>query len=138
MNRRSFLQGTLAAGAVAATPFHLRAADKSGRRLRTALIGCGWFGGNIVGEAMASGQCEIVGMCDVDQRQLDPATEKITKLSGDQPRQYRDFRELLAKEKPEIVIVATPDHWHALPTIAAVNAGAHVYVEKPIAHTIGE
>lgn len=138
MNRRNFLQGTLAAGALSSFSFHVRAAEKAGRKYRTALIGAGWWGGNIVGEAMASGQCEIVGVCDVDQRALDPAVEKITKLSGDQPRKYRDFRELLAKEKPEIVIVATPDHWHALPTIAAVKAGAHVYVEKPTAHTIGE
>ncbi len=138
MNRRSFVQSSLAAGALSALPFRIRAADKAGRKYRTALVGCGWWGGNIVGEAMASGRCEIVGLCDVDQRALDPTTEKIVKLSGDQPRKYRDYRELLAKEKPEIVIVATPDHWHALPTIAAVQAGAHVYVEKPTAHTIGE
>lgn len=136
MNRRSFLQSSLAAGSLAG--FHLRAADKAGRKYRTALVGAGWWGGNIVGEAMASGQCEIVGVCDVDQRQLPPTVEKITKLSGDQPRAYRDYRDLLAKEKPEIVIVATPDHWHALPTIAAVKAGAHVYVEKPTAHTVQE
>ena len=136
MNRRSFLQTTLAAGTLAT--LHVRSADKSGRKYRTALIGAGWWGGNILGEAMASGQCEIVGICDVDQRALDPTVEKVTKLSGGQPRKYRDYRELLAKEKPEIVIVATPDHWHALPTIAAVKAGAHVYVEKPTAHTIGE
>jgi predicted dehydrogenase len=138
MNRRTFFQGALAAGALSTFSFHVRAAEKSGRKYRTALIGAGWWGGNIVGEAMASGQCEIVGVCDVDQRALGPTVEKITKLSGDQPHSYRDFRELLAKEKPEIVIVATPDHWHALPTIAAVKAGAHVYVEKPTAHTIGE
>jgi predicted dehydrogenase len=138
MNRRAFLHRTLAASALSTFSFNLRAADKAGRKYRTALIGAGWWGGNIVGEAMASGQCEIVGVCDVDQRALDPSVEKITKLCGDQPRKYRDYRELLAKEKPEIVIVATPDHWHALPTIAAVKAGAHVYVEKPTAHTIGE
>lgn len=136
MNRRSFLQGTLAAGTLAS--LHIQAADKAGRKYRTALIGTGWWGGNILGEAMASGQCEVVGLCDVDQRQLDPSFEKVVKLSGEQPRKYRDYRELLAKEKPEIVIVATPDHWHALPTIAAVKAGAHVYVDKPTAHTIGE
>jgi len=138
MNRRSFVQSSLAAGSLAALPVFVRGADKAGRKYRTALIGAGWWGGNIVGEAMASGQCEIVGLCDVDQRALDPSAEKIIKLSGDQPRKYRDYRELLAKEKPEIVIVATPDHWHALPTIAAVKAGAHVYVDKPTAHTIGE
>ncbi len=138
MNRRTFLHSTATAGALKAFSIQTRAAEKSGRKYRTALVGCGWWGGNIVGEAVASGQCEIVGMCDVDMRQLDPSVDRIVKLSGNQPRKYRDYRELLAKEKPEIVIVATPDHWHALPTIAAVKAGAHVYVEKPIAHTIAE
>ena len=60
------------------------------------------------------------------------------KFSSDRPRLYRDYRELLQKEKPEIVIVATPDHWHALCCIAAIEAGAHVYVEKPIGHTLRE
>ena len=138
MNRRSFLQSAFAAGALSALPFRIRGADKAGRKHRTALVGAGWWGGNIVGEAIASKGCEVVGLCDVDQRQLDAMSERVGKLSGDQPRKYRDYRELLAKEKPEIVIVATPDHWHALPTIAAVKAGAHVYVEKPTAHTIGE
>jgi predicted dehydrogenase len=138
MNRRSFLQSTLAAGALSTLSFHVRGADKAGRKHRTALIGAGWWGGNIVGEAIASKECEIVGLCDVDQRQLDVTAERVSQLNGEQPRKYRDYRELLAKEKPEIVIVATPDHWHALPTIAAVKAGAHVYVEKPTAHTIGE
>ena len=138
MNRRTFLRGAAAIGAFSALPFHLRASDKAGRKYRTALIGAGWWGGNIAGVALASGRCEIVGVCDVDQRQLEASVEKISGASGDQPRKYRDYRELLAREKPEIVIVATPDHWHALPTIAAVRAGAHVYVEKPTAHTIGE
>ena len=138
MNRRTFIQSTLAVGAFSAVNLQLRGADKGARKYRTALIGAGWWGGNIVGEAMASGLCEIVGVCDADSRAIERTREKITQLSGDQPRGYRDYRELLAKEKPDIVIVATPDHWHALPTIAAVRAGAHVYVEKPTAHTIAE
>ena len=138
MNRRTFLHSSAAAGALAAFSIKTRAAEKSGRKYRTALVGCGWWGGNIVGEAMASGACEIVGLCDVDDRQLALKVEQVAKVTSDQPKKYRDYRELLAKEKPEIVIVATPDHWHALPTIAAVKAGAHVYVDKPIAHTIGE
>ena len=137
MKRRAFLHSA-AAGGLASIAIRTAAAEKSGRRLRTALIGCGWWGGNILGEAIASGACEVVGLCDVDRRQIAAIRERIAKVTSDQPREHRDYRELLAKEKPEIVIVATPDHWHALPVIAAVKAGAHVFVEKPIGHTIGE
>jgi len=77
-------------------------------------------------------------MCDVDRNFLDPAAAEIEKLSGEKPKKYGDFRELLEKEKPDIAIVATPDHWHPLITIAAVKSGAHVYVEKPISHTVME
>jgi predicted dehydrogenase len=111
---------------------------QTGGKYRTALIGSGWWGMNILGEAMASGACRIVGMCDVDENQLNPALEKVAGLTGDKPNRYKDYRELLAKEKPEIAIVATPDHWHPLAMIASVEAGAHVYVEKPIGHTILE
>jgi predicted dehydrogenase len=139
MNRRHFLQTSAAAGALAALPFHIRAADKSGaRKLRTALIGCGWWGNNILREAMASGACEVVSLCDVDARQFEATLANVRNGTGDTPKTFKDYRELLAGTKPDIAIVATPDHWHALPTIAAVRAGAHVFVEKPIGHTILE
>lgn len=139
MNRRRFLQSTAAASAVAALPFHVRAAEKSGgRKFRTVLIGCGWWGNNILREAMASGACEIVGLCDVDSRQFEATLANVRTGTGETPKTYKDYRELLAETKPEIAIVGTPDHWHALPMIAAVKAGAHVYVEKPIGHTIAE
>jgi predicted dehydrogenase len=93
---------------------------------------------NIGRTAMDSGRCKMVAMCDVDKNQLDPAAAEIEKLTGDKPRKYKDYRELLEGEKVDIAIVATPDHWHPLITIAAVEAGAHVYVEKPIGHTIKE
>ncbi len=80
----------------------------------------------------------MVALCDVDTRQIKSAQEELRKLTSDQPKVYRDYREMLAKEKPEIVIVATPDHWHPLCCIAAIESGAHVYVEKPISHTILE
>lgn len=108
------------------------------RKYRTAIIGTGWWGMNILGEAMKSGRCPVVAMCDVDKRLLDPAWEKVKELTGAEPKRYADYREMLDREKPEICIVATPDHWHPLQTIAAVKAGAHVYVEKPISHTIRE
>jgi predicted dehydrogenase len=109
-----------------------------GRKYRTALIGSGWWGMNILREAVASGECSAVAFADPDPNQMDKAAGELAKLTSDQPRRYKDYREMLRKERPDIAIVATPDHWHALPTIDAVKAGAHVYVEKPIAHTIDE
>jgi predicted dehydrogenase len=108
------------------------------KRYRTALIGSGWWGMNILSAALASGECEAIALCDVDDRQRKAALEKLGPLTRDQPRQYRDFREMMRKERPEIAIVATPDHWHALCTIEALRSGAHVYVEKPISHTLRE
>ncbi len=139
MNRRHFLHASAAAGAIAALPFSIRGAEKSGtRKFRTALIGCGWWGNNILREAMASGACDVVALCDVDARQFELTLKNVAAGTGDTPKLYKDYRDLLAEAKPEIVIVGTPDHWHALPMIAAVKAGAHVYVEKPIGHTVME
>lgn len=136
LTRRRFLtQSAAATAALTAVP--LFGQDDQGR-FKTALIGCGWWGMNILGEAMAAGKSRVVALCDVDQRQLDAAAAVVDGKTGEKPRRYRDFRELLARERPEIAIVATPDHWHPLATIEAVRQGAHVYVEKPISHTILE
>lgn len=134
--RQFFRNGCLAGAAVTSAPFVLRAELQ--RKFTTALIGCGWWGKNILKEAMASGRCKVTGLCDVDEMTREVAAEQVSDLSGDKAKTYKDFRELLAKEKPEIVIIASPDHWHALQTIAAVKAGAHVYVEKPTGHNVGE
>lgn len=136
INRRTFLKNSVAASMAFAAP-HILAEDKN-KKYRTALIGSGWWGMNIAREAIKSGKCKIVAMCDVDRNILDKAAEEVEQLTGDKPTKYKDYRELLDKEKPEIVINATPDHWHALITIAACKAGADVYHEKPIGHTINE
>lgn len=135
--RRQFIQSASLA-TLAGASFPSIAAEPRDKKYRTALVGTGWWGMNILNEAMAAGQSKVVALCDVDTNQLDPATGKVTAASGDRPKKYHDFRELLQKEKPEICIVATPDHWHPLITIEAAKAGAHVYVEKPISHTIRE
>jgi len=136
IDRRTFLKGTVATGAALSFPNVITAARA--KTYRTALIGSGWWGMNIATEAARSGRCKMVALCDVDRNQLDPAAEKIQALTGENPKKYNDYRELLQDQKPDIAIVATPDHWHPLCTIAAVKSGAHVYVEKPIGHTITE
>ncbi|NND99949.1 MAG: Gfo/Idh/MocA family oxidoreductase [Pirellulaceae bacterium] len=136
VKRRQFLQaaaaGTLITGAPAVH------AQSKGKKYRTALIGSGWWGMNILKEALAAGNAKCVALCDVDQDKLEIAAEEVNDLSGEQPKTYTDFRELLDKEQIDIAIVATPDHWHALNTILAIEKGAHIFVEKPTGHTIGE
>jgi predicted dehydrogenase len=149
--RRTFIKKTAAAAAATAAagmvmagtaPTTLRAADesggKAGEKKTLALVGAGWWGTNILTHALADGRTKIVALCDVDQNQLKKCAGAVAKLTSDTPKTYGDFRELLEREKPQVVINATPDHWHALITIAAVRGGAHVYVEKPIAHTVLE
>ena len=137
MRRRNFLQ-TLALGGAAAASGPFVFAQSDSKVFRTALIGCGWWGKNILREAIASRRCRIVGLADVDATVLEVAGDQVNNLSGDTPKGYGDYRELLAKEKPEIVIIATPDHWHALNAVDALKAGAHVFVEKPTAHSVNE
>lgn len=136
VSRRRFLASATATGLALAVPA-VRGADQ-GKKYRTALIGTGWWGMNIARAAIESKQVTLAAMCDVDRKQLEPAVAEVEKLTGAAPKKYEDFRELLDREKPDVVIVATPDHWHPLITIAAVQAGAHVYVEKPISHTVLE
>lgn len=135
LSRRQFLASG-AAGVAFSSGFAQN--SKTDRKYRTALLGSGWWGMNILREAMAAGRAKVVGLCDAYERALDVSAEQVAELNGDKPKKYRDYRELLDQEKPEIVIVATPDHWHALQTIAAVRAGAHVFVEKPTGHTVNE
>lgn len=136
LDRRNFLKSsTTAALGISAVPL-LKA--KAGRKYKTALIGSGWWGMNILKEAIAAKQSKVVALCDVHAHPMEVSAEEVTDLTGDNPRKYKDYREMLAKEKPEIVIVATPDHWHALPAIASLKAGAHVFLEKPTGHTIRE
>jgi predicted dehydrogenase len=136
MDRRRFISESAAASiAFAAAPYILARSNKT---YRIALIGAGWWGMNILREALAAGRSSVVALCDADARTLTTAGDEVNDLSGATPKTYQDFRELLDKEKPEIVIVATPDHWHALPTVAALKSGTHVFVEKPTGHTVAE
>lgn len=135
--RRQFIQAAAVAGAITCGAPAVHAQSK-GKKYRTALIGSGWWGMNILKEAMAAGNTQCVALCDVDRDKLEIAAEEVSDLSGDDPKTFTDFRELLDKVEIDIAIVATPDHWHALNTIAAIEAGAHIFVEKPTGHTIGE
>jgi predicted dehydrogenase len=135
-SRRQFIRTSAAAGLMfGAVPLLGAKTDKT---YRTALIGSGWWGMNLMREALASGRCKAVALCDVDPNPLEVSAEEINDLTGVMPKTYPDYRELLANEDIDIAIIASPDHWHALQGIAALKAGAHVFVEKPTGQTVYE
>jgi predicted dehydrogenase len=133
LDRRTFV-GTAAAGL---TLMGARAADTP---RRVALVGSGWYGKNDLFRLVQVEDVEIVALCDPDSKSLaaDAKTASKRHKSGKAPRTYGDYRELLKQEQPDIVEVATPDHWHCLPAIEAMQAGADVYVQKPISVDVVE
>jgi predicted dehydrogenase len=139
MNRRKFLQAGAAGLALSAIGGYA-AAFAGQKPKRVALIGCGWYGKGALFRLLQVAPVEVVALCDVDKRMLSEAAEMVAarQVSKKKPRTYGDYREMLKQEGPDIVHVATPDHWHALAMIAAVEAGADVYVEKPISTDIVE
>jgi predicted dehydrogenase len=137
MNRRTFLQTGTTALALSASGL---AASQGDRPYRAGLIGCGWYGKCDLFRLIQVAPVEVVSLCDVDRNMLSAAAEMVAarQRSKRKPRLYGDYREMLKEKDLDIVIVGTPDHWHALPMIAAVEAGAHVYVQKPISVDVVE
>ncbi|MBA2645797.1 MAG: Gfo/Idh/MocA family oxidoreductase [Pyrinomonadaceae bacterium] len=137
MNRREFMQAG-AAFAVTAAGGH--AAEFAQTKPRVGLIGSGWYGKCDLFRLLQVAPVEVVSLCDVDKRMLAGAAEMVAQRQGSKktPRTYSDYRAMLKERDLDIVLIATPDHWHALPMIAAVEAGADVYVQKPISVDVAE
>jgi predicted dehydrogenase len=140
MNRRQFLRTATAAG-VAASHFPFGAfAAAADKAPRVGLIGTGWYGKADLFRLIQVAPVEVVSLCDVDKKMLADAAEMTAsrQASKKKPRTYGDYREMLKEKDLDIVLIATPDHWHALPMIEAVKAGADVYVQKPISVDVVE
>jgi predicted dehydrogenase len=137
MNRRKFLQSSVAGLVLSAA--HVAGATEV-RRPRVGLIGCGWYGKTDLFRFIQVAPVEVVSLCDVDRRMLAEAADMVAarQRSRHRPRTYGDYRQMLRQHDLDIVLVDTPDHWHALPMIAAVEAGADVWVQKPISVDIEE
>lgn len=138
MKRRRFLK-LGAAGAAASALAHSAELAKA-KPKRAGLIGCGWYGKIDLLRLIQVAPVEVVSLCDVDRRMLAEAAEIVAQrqASHKKPRTYGDYREMLGEKDLDVVLIATPDHWHALAMIAAVEAGADVYVQKPISVDVVE
>ena len=144
MNRRSF---TRSAAAFTAMPY-LSTSRSLGAsyggfgdvKKRVALIGAGWYGKVDLLRLIQTAPVDVVGLCDADSKMLNEAADLVAtrQVSKKRPPTFKNYQELLDQEKPEIVLIATPDHWHALPAIAAIKAGADLYLQKPVSVDIAE
>jgi predicted dehydrogenase len=119
------------AQAAAQQPKRLSPNDRPG----IALVGCGGMGRGDATNASRFG--EIVAICDLDQKHLDAAAKQFTKDSKT-PAKFNDFRKVMERDDIHVIITATPDHWHTLVNLSAVQAGKDVYGEKPLTLTIDE
>ena len=133
INRRRFLQ-TSAASLAVSTLGSFGADLTNQKPRRVGLIGCGWYGKSDLCRLIQVAPIEVVSLCDPDKNMLAETTQLASERqkSKKQPRGFNDYRQMLREEKHDIVIIGTPDHWHSLIMIAAVEAGADVYVQKPI------
>lgn len=141
--RRSFIKsGVLGTAASFMVPSAFWARPRrilgANDRIGVGLIGCNGMGFANLSSLMRLPGIEVVGLCDVDTRVLDRREGEIAAAGLNKPRRYGDYRELLEQRDIDVVVIGTPDHWHCLQLVDALQAGKDVYCEKPIANSIAE
>ena len=147
MDRREFFQtgaGLVIAASVfptivPSTVFAKNGAVLPGNKITMGCIGVGWQGTSNMNNFLKEPDVQVVAVCDLDKNHLENARNLVNKKYGNQDCSvYHDFRELLARDDIDVVSLGLPDHWHAIPAIAAAEAGKDIYGEKPFSHTLGE
>jgi predicted dehydrogenase len=107
-------------------------------RVNVGIVGVGGRGRDHIDEYSRISSCRIAALCDIDQAARERGQAMVEKLSGQKPAAYTDMRQMFADKSIDAVSIATPNHWHALTTIWALQAGKHVYVEKPACYNVFE
>ena len=140
ISRRNFLKKASAGAALGLTAANYRslAASSPNDTIVMGFIGLGGMGTGRLREFLRHDDVKAAAICDVDESHLNRAIGEVSKRRDHKPKGYHDFRELLEISEIDAVTVTTPDHWHALPTITACQAGKDVFVEKPLCHNIAE
>jgi len=127
MHRRSFLLASAGALAAHAVP--------PSDQVTLGVIGSGSRGTFVMGVFQKDPALRVAAICDVYEPNLENAASVASKVPGTQPRQYRNYQELLADKDVQAVLIATPEHWHYQMVLDALAAGKDVYVEKPLCQT---
>ena len=142
ISRRNFLKRSsigaslpLLGGLV--SPFTAHAAPAS-EKIRVGLIGCGGMGKGDLATFFLNDEVECPVLCDPDENQLAEGVKLVREKRGKEPDTVKDFRRVIERKDVDVLLVATPDHWHALPTVLGCQAEKDVYVEKPLATSIAE
>lgn len=139
-SRRQFLQdSSLAVGTgVLLNQLADTARAQASERVRVGIMGAGGRALSLINSFAANKSVEVVAIADLDASRLPKGLEAAEKLQGKKPRSESDFRKLIDDKSIDALVIGTPDHWHAIPTILACQAGKDVYVEKPDSHNIVE
>src|ERR1700730_16633564 len=140
ISRRQALR--LGAGA-ALSPFFIPARllgdDAPSKKITMGFIGVGWMGEGNLDAFLKQRDCRVLAIADVDEQHLEKNVRKVNdRYHTKDCKAYKDFRELLARKDIDAVCISTPDHWHAIPAIAAAEAKKDIYCEKPLSHTFAE
>ena len=135
--RRSFLQQGIV-GAAVASAATVRASSAVNERVRLGVIGPGGMGSAHIRQLVQRSDAEVAWVCDVDSQRAGNASETVSDATGRSPQSTADLRKILDDDSIDAVFIATPDHWHVPAAIMSLDAGKHVYVEKPCCHNFRE
>lgn len=115
-----------------------RTAVGANDRIRVGLIGCGGISVSDANAFMSFPEVDLVTICDVDDAQIAKKIEQVRKAGRKDPEPVKDYRRIIDRKDIDVCVICTPDHWHALPAIHAMESGKDIYVEKPLGATIHE
>jgi predicted dehydrogenase len=145
-NRRDFLATTAGMATLSFSAQRSAVAKAASEKITLGFIGVGTMGRGHLGRFLGNQDVEVLAVCDVVKERTENAAATVTQRYADRTKsgnyrgvkQFNDFRELLAMDGLDAVVIATPDHWHTIPCILAARAGKHIYCEKPLTHNIAE
>lgn len=138
ITRRRFLETTAAGLTIAALGTRVRSQQAPSDQIVLGMIGVGGMGTGRLRQFLRHQDVRIGAICDVDSSHANAAIAEVEKQRGHKPASFSDFRRLLELREIDAVAVVTPDHWHAIPTVRAFEAGKDVFVEKPLSYSVAE